>query len=131
MSLRALFLATPLLLSACGDEPISGFVDTEATYRLTSIDSVAFTAPATIAFQRQGRVTGTAPCNNWSAEQLVPYPWFELGPIAATKRACADLGAEQEFFTALSEMTLAEVSGAILILSNDDGREMEFKAQSH
>lgn len=130
MPLRALLFAT-LVLSACSDETISGFVDTEATYRLTSIDGVPFTAPATIAFKQKGRATGTAPCNNWSAEQLVPYPWFELGPIAATKRACDRLDVEQQFFGALSEMTLAEVSGAILILSNDDGREMEFKAQSH
>ncbi|MEO0944455.1 MAG: META domain-containing protein [Pseudomonadota bacterium] len=128
---RLVLLFATLFLSACTDETISGFVDTEATYRLTSIDGIAFDAPATIAFRKQGRATGTAPCNNWSADQLVPYPWFELGPVAATKRACPDLDKEQQFFQALSEMTLAEISGAVLILSNDDGREMEFKAQTH
>jgi len=113
----------------CPDETISGFADTAATYHLTSIDGTAFDAAATIVFQGQGNASGTAPCNTWSAEQRVPYPWFELGPIAATKRACADLEAEATFFQALGEMSLAEISGTILILSNDAGREMLFEAQ--
>lgn len=113
----------------CPDETISGFVDTAATYTLTSIDGAAFDAPATIIFQGQGDTSGQGPCNTWSAEQRVPYPWFELGPIAATKRACDALEAEAQFFQALREMSLAEVSGTVLILSNDEGREMIFEAQ--
>ena len=114
----------------CPDETISGFVDTAVAYRLTTIDGAAFEASATINFQGQGDASGEGPCNRWSAEQRVPYPWFELGPIAATKRACADLEAEATFFQALGEMSLAEVSGTFLILSNDDGREMVFEAQT-
>lgn len=113
----------------CPDETISGFVDTASAYHLRSIDGASFDASATIVFQGQGDASGSGPCNTWSAEQRVPYPWFELGPIAATKRACDALDAEAQFFQALSEMSLAEVSGTVLILSNDDGREMLFEAQ--
>jgi heat shock protein HslJ len=43
--------------------------------------------------------------------------------------ACPDLAAESQYLTALGEMTLAEVSGPTLILSNDAGRSMVFTAQ--
>jgi heat shock protein HslJ len=55
-----------------------------------------------------------------------PYPWFEAGDIAVTRRACPDLAAETAFFDALADMTLAEVAGDALILSTPDGREMVF-----
>ena len=55
------------------------------------------------------------------------YPWFELGLMRATRMACGDLPAEREFFAMLATMTLAEVSGDVLILSNPDGAEMVFQ----
>ena len=42
--------------------------------------------------------------------------------------ACDSLSAETVFFTALGDMTLAEVVGDTLILSNDKGREMVFQS---
>lgn len=126
--MRPVILA-PLALLACADESISGYADREATYRLQSIDGDDFTARATIAFPEEGKVTGDAPCNSWSAEQSVPYPWFELGPIAVTRRACPELADETVFFEALGQMSLAEVLGGTLILTNDDGREMLFLAE--
>lgn len=122
-------LAILLVLGYCSDETVSGYADPEATYHLSEIDGVAFTSAATIAFPEEGRVQGMTPCNTWSAEQGAPYPWFELGTVAATKRACPDLEEETAFLTALSEMAFAEVQGPVLILSNDDGREMVFQAK--
>ena len=117
-----------MIALGCTDETISGYADPDAVYRLVEIDGQAFTPRATIAFKTEGRAEGSAPCNTWSAEQSVPYPWFELGAIAATKRACPELDAEQQYFDALAQMTLAEVQGPILILTNDDAREMIFQA---
>ena len=74
-----------------------------------------------------GKISGQAPCNRYFATQSTPYPWFEAGPIGATRMACASLSADTVFFTALSDMTLAEVVGDTLILSNDKGREMVFQ----
>ena len=96
---------------------------------LTEIDGQAFPARASIAFPEPGRAAGEAPCNSWSAEQTAPYPWLELGPIASTRMACPDLGQESIFFQSLEAMTLAEVQGPILILSNDAGLEMVFRTQ--
>ena len=57
-----------------------------------------------------------------------PYPWFGATQVASTKMACPDLAAETKFFEALAAMTLSEVLGGVMILSNDKGREMVFKA---
>lgn len=87
---------------------------------------MAFPATATITFPKKGQIEGDGPCNSYSATQTAPYPWFEAGPIVATERACADLGAEADFFTALGQVNIAEVSGGTLILSNKDGHELVF-----
>jgi heat shock protein HslJ len=47
--------------------------------------------------------------------------------LASTRAICPDLAAEQRFLAALSGMTLAEVSGPVLILSNDTGDRLEFR----
>ncbi len=126
--MRILFaFLIPLVLAACKfDESISGYTDTDATWTLVELDGKPFPARATIEFPSKGKVTGHAPCNTYASSQTVPLPWFKLGPIMSTKMACADLAAEQQFFAALSEMTLAETLGNTMILTSDDGREMVF-----
>ncbi len=129
MTLRILLIT--LLLGGClKDETISGYAPDGAVFTLQSIDDTPFPASATISFPAQGRVTGQAPCNSYFAMQTVPYPWFNVEAIGASKRACPDLAAEQTYFAALSEMTLSEVSGTTLILSNDAGRKMVFTTQN-
>ena len=125
--MRYVLIAFALL--SCADETVSGYADSDAVYSLTEFDGAAFSSTATITFPEAGRVAGEAPCNLWSATQSAPYPWIELGPIAATRRACPDLEAETMFFEALGAMTIAEVSGDVLILSNDGGRSMVFQAR--
>jgi len=118
-----------LALAACTDESLSGYADPAAIYRLTKIDGAPFAARATASFPDKRRIAGQAPCNRYSGELSAPYPWFKTGPLMVTRMACADLAAEQIFFAALTDMTLAEVQGPTLILSNIDGREMVFTAQ--
>ncbi|GGH38768.1 META domain-containing protein [Cribrihabitans marinus] len=57
-----------------------------------------------------------------------PYPWFEVGALAVTRRTCPQMPAERRFLAALGEMSQAEVSGDILILRNAAGGEMVFTA---
>ena len=117
-------------LTACaGDETISGYADRSAIYALTEIDGAVFGATATISFPEEGHIAGSGPCNRYSGTQSAPYPWFEPGPLASTRWACPDLEAERAFFDALSAMTLAEVNGDVLILSDEAGREMVFRRQ--
>lgn len=120
---------TLLLLMGCGpDETISGYADPEATYILQEVNGAPFPATASIQFPQEGQITGQGPCNTYSATQSAPYPWFDIGPILATRRACPALADEARFFETLSNMTLAEALGTTLILSNDAGTQMVFQS---
>lgn len=117
-------------LAACQqDETVSGYLgESDGLFQLVSLNDQAFDGDATIDLSEAGRVSGKAPCNTYFAEQTAPYPWFEIGPIASTKRACPDLDVEQLFFKVMGRMTLAEVSGSTLILSNTDDESLVFQA---
>ncbi|MEL7254460.1 MAG: META domain-containing protein [Pseudomonadota bacterium] len=123
-------LTAMLGLFSCGDETLSGYGASDVTWVLTEIDSAAFEARAELTFPEEGRIQGQAPCNSFSGAQTVPYPWFKAEEIAVTRMACPDLPAETAFFDALQAMTLAEVGGDTLFLSNDDGRKMVFRAEN-
>lgn len=122
-----LIWAATLFLGACGDETVTAYADMDS-FVLTSINGTPFEASATLNVGDAGRISGTAPCNSYNAAQTAPYPWFALGPIAATRRACPDLAAESAYFETLSQMTNVEVVGSVLILRNDTGAEMVFDA---
>lgn len=119
--MRIPLLATAALLAACQpDETLTAYVgDTSDTWQLTEFNGKPAEMKATLRFPEPGKIAGQAPCNSYSAALTVPYPWVEVGPIAQTKRACAALDKERLYFTALRAMTLAEVSGDLLLLSND------------
>ena len=130
LALLIIALAAFIFVKASGkDETISGYATPGVTWTLTELGGAPFPARATLTFPEQGQIAGKAPCNSYSATQSAPYPWFEVGPVAATKRACPDLPAEAAFFDALARVTLAEVAGEVLILSTEDGFEMVFQAR--
>lgn len=110
-----------------GDETLAAYAPADR-YRLTDLNGAPFEAEAMLDIRTPGQISGTAPCNSYSAAQTAPYPWFAAGPIRATRMACPDLPAEQAYFAALAAMTLAEAAGDILILSNTDGGQMVFQA---
>lgn len=117
-----------MTLAACGpDETISGYTNPEAAYHLVTIDGVPFPAEATIRLPEKGVINGQAPCNSYSATQTQFYPWFEATQITTTRSICAEQEAETAFLTALEDMSFAEVSGDILLLTGEGGREMTFK----
>lgn len=117
------------LLGACArDESISKFVAAETQYYLVELNGEPFNARATIVFPEPGRVIGQAPCNSYFAIQTVPYPWFGLEGVGATRMACPDMPQEIAFFDALEGMTLVEAVGDTLILNNPSGGRMVFVA---
>lgn len=128
--LRAGVLFVLLSLAACQrDETISGYSDNTTQWTLQEIDGEPFTARATLSFPEKGKIAGQAPCNRFFGMQTKPLPWFGAEQITATEMACENLEQESRFFAALSEMTLAETLGDVLILSNGAGREMVFRAR--
>ncbi len=124
----ALPFFTLLALTACRqDETISAFVPAGSIWHLTDLNGQAFPANGTLTFPEPGIISGNGPCNTYSASQNAPYPWFEAGPIRATKRTCPEQHFEGAFLLALAKATLAEVSGDILILSDEGGGELVFR----
>ena len=111
-----LILCAPLAACAA-DETITAYGAGDRVWHVSEINDAAFDATATISFAAAGTVTGTAPCNTFTARQMAPYPWIELGPIAATKRACPDLAQEATFFEVLSAVNTADVLGGMMILT--------------
>ena len=129
MILRLALVAALLSSLGCtGDETVAAYGGADRVWALTEIADTPFTATATLQFGEDGRVSGKAPCNVYTTQNLVPYPWFELGPMAVTKAACPELEAEGRFLDALTKMTQSEVLGDVLILRDDDDTEMVFKA---
>lgn len=127
--LRAALLLPLVSLLQCGqDETVAAYGAGGREWVLRSIDGTDFPAFAALEFPEAGRVAGQGPCNGYSATLDVPYPWFELRDLAATRAACPDLEAEGTFFAALMAMEQSEVSGNILILRNEAGHEMLFNA---
>ncbi|WP_342665583.1 META domain-containing protein [Leisingera aquimarina] len=129
LMLRSILICLLVLASACtGDETLSAYGAADKTWRLSSIDNAAFPAIARLAFPEPGKITGHTPCNSFQGAQTAPYPWFSAEAFTVTRAACPELALETEFLQSLQTMTLAEVSGDVLILSNGQGREMLFTA---
>lgn len=95
-------------------------------WQLSEIDGKPFAARALLEFPGIGRISGQAPCNRFSGEFWSAYPWFDPGPLSATRRACPDLAEEDRFFEALERMTLAEADHEFLILTDDARGSMVF-----
>lgn len=129
MALRVAFAFAALsgLMQCSGDETVSGYGAGNVVWKLLDLDGAPFDARATLEFPEEGKLAGDAPCNRYFGTQSAPYPWFKLEQVGATRMACPDLDKETVFLDALQAMTLAEVAGDTLLLSNDDGREMLFQ----
>lgn len=118
-----------LILGACKkDETVAAYGAANQIWQVVEVDDIPFPATATLTFPQAGIVSGSGPCNQFTADLTTPYPWFELGPIKITKRACPDLKAETIFVDALADMTLVEVLEDTMILSTPEGRSILFKS---
>lgn len=123
-------LAFALFLTACAtDETITGQLDTGNAWVLQTMNGAPATTRITLLFPKKGQVAGQAPCNSYGASQKAPLPWFDLGPIRATKLACGALELETQYLDLLAKMTLIEVRETSLLLTNDDGQSLQFSRE--
>ena len=99
----SVFVITCLALMGCQpDETLSGYVPDGAEYRLEELNGLEAPARLDLRITKAGDLSGEGPCNRFSGKQTAPYPWFELGPLLMTKRACPNLQAEGQLMAALS-----------------------------
>ncbi|SFT88311.1 META domain-containing protein [Sedimentitalea nanhaiensis] len=126
---RAGILAVVLTLASCASrETVAAYGAAGRIWRLTELDGAAFGAVATLTFPSPGKIAAKTPCASYAAPMSAPYPWFEMGAVSASRTACPDPATDAEFLRALHSMTQSEVTGDVLILSNETGREMVFKS---
>ena len=76
----------------------------------------------TIEFE-DGRINGSAGCNNYFADATIASNSLSLGPIGSTRMACPDpiMRQEADFLAALEAVTGFTVSGEQLTLQYDGG----------
>lgn len=128
MSRLILILPLMALLQCNDDETVAAYGAADRNWVLQEFNGQRFEASATLRFAEEGRIAGKGPCNSFNGKLSAPYPWFEIQDLNATRTACPGLEAEGTFFAALLTMSQSEVSGDVLILRNDSGQEMVFKA---
>ncbi|AHD08044.1 META domain-containing protein [Phaeobacter gallaeciensis] len=117
------------ILSAClGDETLRAYGGNSATWQLREVDGEAVSEVTTLSFPRPGVLAGELPCNRVTGQLTAPYPWFEVERLATTRMVCAALQEETDVLAALQAMEIVEIKGAVMILSNEAGREMIFTA---
>nr|WP_170541987.1 META domain-containing protein [Ruegeria arenilitoris] len=124
----SLILPALALLQCDRDESVAAYGAADRTWVLQEVNGQPYEASALLRFPEDGKIAGNAPCNSYSGTLNAPYPWFEITDLTATRAACAGLEAEGFYFAALLAMTQSEVSGDVLILRNEEGLEMVFKA---
>lgn len=115
------------LIAGCGaDETVTQYGGADYLWQLQDIDGEAVDYAASLQFEEDGGVRGDGPCNAFIANQSLPYPWVEITIDVVEQIYCPDIDREEAFFDALTSMSLIEVSGPILLMRNDAGREMVF-----
>lgn len=127
-----LALLALLVLNGCRrDESVAAYAGYGRVWQLTTVDTSPAPGEATIAFKRRGRVSGSTGCATYSARQSASYPWFELGGLEVEARVCPQSAAlsDSAFFDALKAASFAEVSGSVLILTDESGAALVFEGQ--
>ncbi|GAA6180246.1 MULTISPECIES: META domain-containing protein [unclassified Shimia] len=118
-------------LASCGPtETVTQYGGDAYNWRLTELDGTSVDYDATLELSDGGNVDGAGPCNGFSGSQSKPYPWIAIQIDFVQEVYCSDIDDEELYLAALLEMTLVEVSGATMVLSNDAGREMVFSGIS-
>ncbi|MBO9472967.1 META domain-containing protein [Shimia sp. R10_1] len=120
-------LAISLGIAACApSETVTQYGGADYKWQLQQIDGAAVNYAASLTLGDSGKVMGDGPCNSFLATQDAPYPWINIQVDVVEQIYCPDIDREEAFLTALQEMSLVEVSGPNMVMSNDAGREMVF-----
>ena len=77
----------------------------------------------TATFGTDGSIEGDSGCNSYHGSYTADGAALSIGPLATTRRACADdvMAQEQAFLTALQASTRYELVADRLTLRNDEG----------
>jgi heat shock protein HslJ len=72
---------------------------------------------------KDGKVSGSAGCNNFHGTYATEGSKLQLGPLGTTRRACEEplMTQEREFLAALASATTWSIDGNVLDMHRADG----------
>lgn len=99
---------------------------TGAPWQVVSINGVDAKPSPTMEFGSDGRVSGSASCNRFSAEFKVDGAKLTFGKAISTMMACVDqdMQVEQRFLATLADVERGEIAsdGSLVLHAKNDGR---------
>lgn len=117
------------IIAAHPDETLRRYGAADREWHLVTLNDRAFQGTATLTFPARGQIIGSGPCNRFTSSNTTPYPWIEIGPIAATRSACPDLTLEHAYFEALRAARIVVIEDDTMTLSDEDTPLLVFKAR--
>jgi len=109
------------------DETLAAYAERDVAYRLEPAEDAPAVGTLTLRFPKVRSVEVRTHCASYHAALTVPYPWFRTARWQVADRHCDPGSQDLLFRDALRRMTLAEILGDTLILSNDIGEALIFR----
>lgn len=106
-----------------GDQLLSGDWEVTAVRTANAVSSTVAGSTLTMKFDN-GQVSGSAGCNTFSGSYTVEGDELTFGPLATTRKACADpaIGQQEtDFLAALGNTKSYSARGDVVTLLADDG----------
>lgn len=73
----------------------------------------------------KGSVTGTGPCNSFTATNTGTPPTFALSNFSSTRANCKEAALESRYFAALQQASAIEYDGGLLIIQGPTWLQFE------
>jgi heat shock protein HslJ len=110
-------------LTSCGPKPEPGLTLPNSAWRLESLGRkpVLSGVEPTLAFDSDGRATGDGGCNRFFGSVSTDGNLMRFGPIAATRKSCAEpvMEQEQRYLRALERVEMfGYVDGGLILYDN-------------
>lgn len=108
-------------LEGCGGDPMALLTGPEWVVEDIGGAGIIDSSRVTIAFDRDGRVSGRATCNRYTGAVELSGEGLRVGPVAATMMACPEalMVQERRFLTALETVERFDIdeSGGLLLFA--------------
>ncbi|MEJ2546804.1 MAG: META domain-containing protein [Gemmatimonadota bacterium] len=119
------FVPLPTSASLGGTETLAGeWTVTGYNNGRGGVTTLVAGTDITVSFAGDGMIAGSAGCNNFSGSYSVDGARLEVGPLAATRKMCAQEGVmeqESQFLAAMQNASRWEIRGDRLEMRNDEG----------
>lgn len=122
-------LVSVSLLTSCGSSDNSGKTSKTSLKKTSWVlfqlngNTLKSERDVTINFSgSDNKVSGTAPCNNYSGTFNSSSGNLSFGPLASTKRMCPEMENETLFLNALQNTSSYKISGSELNLFDSGGK---------